>query len=377
MNNFCKAPWSNLFVDTDGKVRFCCPGGYIGDLNNQTLEEILYSDKVKQIKTEIINNEPTDYCKNCRRNEQTCGESLRKSFDHINVSSEILASNSAFELKSLDIRWNSLCNLACVYCNEKFSTVWQKYLNIPQHQTSAPYYEEILDFVKNNKDNIEQVFMLGGEPLLNKENIDLCSIIPDNCQVRIFTNLKSNLHTNKVFKKLKNRPFVQWVLSFENINERFEYVRLGASWEQHKNNVKLVNSIEGHGISTMSVYCIYTALCLTELFEFANDNALNLSFMNINQPSFMNILNFSEQIKQAAVAQIDLVLSTDYPNIQHRQSSNVFLKTIRDTIVNSPANNCNSEFLEWCDKFDNEYAKGKKSFADLWPETYEIIKNSI
>jgi hypothetical protein len=55
----------------------------------------------------------------------------------------------------------------------------------------------------------------------------------------------------------------------------------------------------------------------------------------------------------------------------------VFLKTIRDTIVNSPANNCNSEFLEWCDKFDNEYAKGKKSFADLWPETYEIIKNSI
>lgn len=55
-NIFCQDPWTMLFVGTYNEARTCCTGNTIlGDLNRQSLDEILSSDAAKQIRLDLIN----------------------------------------------------------------------------------------------------------------------------------------------------------------------------------------------------------------------------------------------------------------------------------------------------------------------------------
>ena len=67
--------------------------------------------------------------------------------------------------------------------------------------------------------------MVGGEPLLMKENADLLELIPDNVKVDVISNFSTDVTKSKVFEKLLKRPKVNWHISIENGGERYEYVR--------------------------------------------------------------------------------------------------------------------------------------------------------
>ena len=56
MNNFyCAAPWRGLHINVRGDVKTCCAGNpnMLGNLNSQGIEQILGSDKLKEIRTAI------------------------------------------------------------------------------------------------------------------------------------------------------------------------------------------------------------------------------------------------------------------------------------------------------------------------------------
>ena len=146
MTNRCKSPWTSIFIETDGSVKSCCAGGYYwGNLHNNTVEEILNSPQVIKIKQQIINDEPVDYCKNCRRDEEATGYSLRNYYDQFSATDELLNSTTGFKPRNIDIRWNALCNLNCVYCSEDCSTEWQKLKGITVESVQRAYYDQVLD----------------------------------------------------------------------------------------------------------------------------------------------------------------------------------------------------------------------------------------
>ena len=101
-----------------------------------------------------------------------------------------------------------------------------------------------------------------------KENDRLLDILPDDVLITVITNMTTDFDRMPVPQKLLKRSRVGWSMSFDNVYDRFEYVRWGSSWERFDKNVKTVvdrvkNSGQHCGIQ--AVYTIYNCTRLCEL----------------------------------------------------------------------------------------------------------------
>jgi len=64
---FCAAPWRGLHVEVDGGISTCCAGGFkLGNINTDTIESALGSEKIKAVRESIKKGHlPEDFCKIC------------------------------------------------------------------------------------------------------------------------------------------------------------------------------------------------------------------------------------------------------------------------------------------------------------------------
>ena len=65
---FCLAPWLSVHTWPDGRTYPCClwsSHNPVGNVNDQTLEEIWNNDKMKQTRTGMLSGEKISSCKRC------------------------------------------------------------------------------------------------------------------------------------------------------------------------------------------------------------------------------------------------------------------------------------------------------------------------
>jgi radical SAM protein with 4Fe4S-binding SPASM domain len=379
MTNKCKSPWTSIFIETNGKVKSCCAGAYYwGDLHDNTIEEIINDPKVQQIRQELIADAPSDYCSRCRLDETRTGYSLRNYYDQFTASQEVLSDATAFVPRNLDIRWNSLCNLNCVYCNEYSSTRWQKLKNIPVELTERAYYDSLLEYIAHHSQDIEIILLVGGEPLLPRQNTKLLKSVSKDIHLDIISNLSVDLETNAVFQQLKENTQVKWKISCETIGQRFEYVRHGAKWDKFVDNLKTIKALPGHQINLLPVYCIYSAVNLVELYEFVNAMDIQIHWQNLWGPDCQNVANFSPHVRKLAIEEIDRVLALPYIDKFDHSMNRTFLKTMRSELLAiNPNTNCNQQFLNWSTKYEADYAQDVPEFALLWSDLDKAIKYDL
>jgi radical SAM protein with 4Fe4S-binding SPASM domain len=73
MNKFyCAAPWRGLHINPRGDVKTCCAGdpNMLGNLNDQTIEQILNGPELTQIRETMSRGETHAYCSNCVKAER-------------------------------------------------------------------------------------------------------------------------------------------------------------------------------------------------------------------------------------------------------------------------------------------------------------------
>ena len=250
MSNFhCAAPWRGLHINPQGSVKTCCAGdpNMLGNLNSQTIEQILHGSAMQQVRQTLREGQPhAQYCHNCVQAERY-GRSERDWHNRINPGFDAeKTSDSDHHPVLIDIRWNTTCNFSCNYCNEHSSSQWAGLKQIPVQSGTRPYYEQVCDYIEQHRAHIKKVALIGGEPLLLKENERLLDALPNDCQVDVITNLGTALVSNGVFAKLQERKQVGWNISIDNIGNRFEYVRYGGNWNLITENIELLKQCEGH-----------------------------------------------------------------------------------------------------------------------------------
>jgi len=64
---FCSVPWNHFEVFSNGSVRTCSKGVSFGNINQQTLEDILQGDQIKGIKQDLVNNILNTNCEGCHQ----------------------------------------------------------------------------------------------------------------------------------------------------------------------------------------------------------------------------------------------------------------------------------------------------------------------
>jgi hypothetical protein len=362
--NFCVAPWVNLHVSTTESTKPCCGGiGFESDkLSKRDWNYFEQSNrKLIEIKQELLDGKTPEYCSNCKSERNWYSEFM----EHPLVISE----TDGFNLQSIDARWNNTCQLSCTYCDARNSSKWAQLRskNLPvsdSYRISQKNIDKIYQLVSDN--SIKRVSMVGGEPLLIKENIRLLEVLDESTNIEIITNLNVVLDGNKLFEQLVQRPRVRWYVSMETIGKKFEFVRRGADWDRQVYNLeKLTNETAGT-VSLHSQYCVYNALHLYELYEFAEQYPkLNVNWSSsIENPRYLNFLNFPKVFKQQSLDQIDQCIKR-WPNNTH--SLNTIRKQLidnMDSIMPDAVKKC----VEWHQQQESRFFNSQFDFVEIWPE---------
>jgi len=376
--NFCYAPWTNIHINPQGDYKTCCGGTInIADLRRTPIQEVIKSNHLTEIKQAIFNNQEHPNCSNCLRQEQMSSASERSWYDDISNCATIDINNLEDQhLQNLDIRWSNTCNLSCTYCGHDASSQWAAYQKIPVERLDyTDTLPNILDLIEQNRSSLKNLGLLGGEPLLQKENDLLLDVISDSVNINLITNLSVPLENNKIFEKLLSKKYVAWDISFDTVEDRFEYVRHGATWDKQLQNIRYLQDCikdkQGHIIGTAGVYSIYNALNLSTLHDFFSKNNLpNFRWHALHHPSILAVANLPKKFKMFAAT--ELTNSIKY-HTQPRQIN--FLQDMAKNLTTMEADN-NKDCLyiyDWHEIQENTYWPNfKHKFNNLWPEYRQI-----
>jgi hypothetical protein len=228
----------------------------------------------------------------------------------------------------------------------------------------------VCDFIEQHYEHIHEVALVGGEPLLLPENERLLDVIPDTAIVTLITNLNVDLQTNKIFRKLAQRKQVGWSMSFDNIDQRFEYVRHGASWPVLQENLKTIQQLmksQGHWGGVHAVYNIYNATRLCEFRQFVESAGATVLWQNLFQPECLDPFLHGPAVAELAAQEIERFYSLNIATAAERQFFDQALSKYSSITV--AQQDIAQQFKQHIHTNETEYHVDKAGeFQQLWPE---------
>lgn len=370
----CSAPWEGMFINPDGDFRVCCAGKSLGNLNKNSLEDILYGEELTKVRTDILENGYSDYCTSCMDSEEKSGKSLREQFK--NDLSEV--DTTKFIPRNIDVRWRNTCQLRCGYCNSEWSSAYARWEGKTERVSAKDWQREVLDYIARDKTSIEVANFLGGEPLLLKENIELLDYIDKNIHISLVTNLSpADIETLPVYQKLLDRD-TAWLVSLEATGNKFEYIRRNATWEITKSNYENLIVSGGSTRGCHMTYCILSAFSLVDVFDWLyevdpNPNN-NTTFPSVLLgPQQFSIYSFPPEIKQLAIDELDRLMEKHHDFLNERTKN--FVVATRESLtetLNDWSLDLVKIFMKYVKQSDIEMAP--ISFKEEWPEVYAILE---
>ena len=205
----------NLNSNTEGSVKLCCSinenihaTGYGEELNfgKHTIEEIWYSDYMKEVRRQMLKGERPDACKVCWQLEDAGIQSSRQSAFAELRDLGIRPSNYQIDKpplpQSLELRLGNFCNLRCNSCWSLSSDrIANELYKILSSDKGMPYWlrkewedEQKLtatadwnwwmdpkfdDTIRKLAPGLRRLYLTGGEPTLIKRNIEIMQMILD------------------------------------------------------------------------------------------------------------------------------------------------------------------------------------------------------
>lgn len=259
---FCIYPWVHLHAYPTGQAWPCCHAemkvGPVGNVKNDTLATIWNSDRMRQLRRDMLSETPNSYCDRCYEQEQAGFFGGRQSANkhhghHIHKidRTEPDGRLSEFEMTYWDIRFSNLCNLRCRSCGHIFSSSWyadQKKLAGQSWSATNPAFfyagrteTDMWEQLLPHMDYVEQIYFAGGEPLMMEEHYRIL----DELERRGRFDVRLIYNTNFTQVKLKDRLVFDYWKRFESVavgasldamGPRAELIRKGTEWPTVEHN---------------------------------------------------------------------------------------------------------------------------------------------
>jgi hypothetical protein len=289
-----------------------------------SFEKFHNNAKKLEDRKKMLNGErPSGGCEYCYNIEDAGGVSDRMiHLDEDTVPYEMQFDPNAIEVTPsiLEIYFNNICNLKCVYCGPWFSSQiageYHKFgpfkkegvdLNGLRPWTANPEYNVMRDFLfdwlKLHSFKLKRFQILGGEPFYQKEFIDcldhfdqypnpeltfvvITNLMVDDKRMDYYIDKFRNLLENKKIKVL------QIVGSLDCWGKQSEYIRNGLDLELWERNFsKLVNL----GWIRLQVNLAITPLSIPHTYdliarinEWRKIQPIYMNFMSVQDPPYLN-----------------------------------------------------------------------------------------
>jgi len=259
---FCIYPWIHMHTYPTGETWPCChaemSAGCVGTTKEDSLNELANSERMRELRLNMLNNEKNSYCTRCYEQDAAGFFSGRKSANkhhghHIEraLKTQSDGTYNNFTMTYWDVRFSNLCNLKCRSCGHIFSSQWYKdqialvgpeYKQNNTQLTYAGKYEtDLLEQVLEHIDYVDQIYFAGGEPLVMEEHYKILETLIERgrTDVRLiyntnFTQVK--LKDKRAFNMWKHFPQVSVGASLDAMGDHAEYIRSGTKWEDVETN---------------------------------------------------------------------------------------------------------------------------------------------
>lgn len=301
--SYCALPFVHHYLNLDGHRYLCC----YSDIKLTSVAHL------NDVQNKIINGEKVEHCSKCYnwesqgsispRIKETIG--LLKNNRITSALEDSAIDTSKSTVLSYDIRFNNRCNLACIGCNPKDSSLWARQtktvVNINQHND--------LDF--DQVSSSEKIYFAGGEPLINEKVYQLLKIISQKeHQPEIVIN--SNIASIKpkfynLFEKIKKLSIT---VSFDGAGTVNEYHRWPLQWDKFLNNLISINQVGIHVswntvLDSVSVWGLKSMLDMELLTQDWNIRVLQ-------GPPQLRLRNLNQSLKKSACEQIESLKNSKF-----------------------------------------------------------------
>lgn len=405
-------PFTGLATREDGAIQACCRSHPIGFIQKNTLEEIWNNNTMRRIRNQVLNNERPPECEPCFKLEDQGVESLRQRHiagiipeARINLYPNALADlgldyGMPFEIPTMELKLNNLCNLKCRMCHPGDSTSWNDwhavkdyykdtgkviYNLVEEHDLEKkPLLDKFDDnpnwwsSLEKNLPHFRRVEFAGGEPLMDPQHyriLDMLKPYGNQIEIKYATNgttlgIKGNRNIRDYWLHFRS---VAVNVSIDGIGDVYNYIRGNSDWESVVTNIKEIQKIQNVSrvVGAVAVQ-VSNILILDKMIEyFLNDLGVIFYTNMVSYPDVLSIQVLPKQLKQKATDTLNFakLQVKDHKLVkEHPMLLDLTLKQI-DGVINFMWANDHGDKWKDCIEFNLKLdATRNQSFFDVTSE---------
>jgi hypothetical protein len=282
--SFCVLPWHGREIQWDQHETHCCllPKKY----------------NIEKIKTDMKNGIRPSECQKCWNLEDQGLVSDRNlknaALDfYSNVDIHKILDQAHDQVKMLKLITSYTCNGACVTCDSDSSSYWNTIERRIDKTIPIKKYSFIdTELTKSKIDfsHLNTLSLIGGEPLLEKNNFKILKELIDTKNTDIFISIVTNgsVSLNQDQQDLLSQfPNLNFCVSIDGKKSVFDYLRWPLLWSNTETNLKQYRSI------TNNISVSYTITNLNIMYhrdtaEWFREN--NISWINnpVYEPDYFS-----------------------------------------------------------------------------------------
>jgi hypothetical protein len=292
-DTFCALPWIHLSTRPDGNMRVCCTanassvqdpdstqkvnGGQVGvlktdsgvpaNLNNSSLLESWNNDYMRNVRKMMLRGEKPPSCLKCYK-EEDAGVQSKRNWETAywvgelgleSIIGDTQPDGSVIpQIRYIDLRMGSKCQLACVMCSPHDSSGWVKEWNEIYPQITNPRLKQSsgwenkgklhganYNWHKNNPvfwdqlysqiPNMKQLYFAGGESTIIEEHYTLLEEVvrrgyADQIELRYNSNAVEL--PDRLFSLWDQFRQVKFHFSVDCLGDKNDYIRYPSKWDQ-------------------------------------------------------------------------------------------------------------------------------------------------
>jgi len=340
-------PFTGLATREDGAICACCRSHPVGFIDKANLEEIWNNDTMRRIRKQVLNNERPPECEPCFSLEDQDVESLRMRHiagkipeARVNLYPNALDTLQAdysmpFEIPTMELKLNNLCNLACRMCHPMDSTSWTDWSEVKEfYKREGNIMYAIVEehglerkpFLDKFQDNpawwaslekllpyFKRVEFAGGEPLMDPQHyriLDMLTPYASQIEIKYATNLtmlgKGGRTVWEYWPMFKS---VAVNVSIDGIKDSYEYIRTNAHWAKLIANIRQIQTISNISriVGAVTVQ-VSNVLVLDKIIEyFLNDLGIVFHTHRVSYPKVLSAQVLPPPLKALAIMRLEAV----------------------------------------------------------------------
>ena len=408
---FCMHPFTGLATREDGAIQVCCRSHPIGFIQDAPLEYHWNGEAMQRIRRQVLRGERPSECAPCFNLEDQGVESLRQRHiagvipeARINLYPDAVRKMAhdftmPFEIPTMEIKLNNLCNLKCRMCHPGDSTSWNDwgevkdfykgegqviYNLVEEHNLeNKPLLDKFEDnpewwiSLEKNLPHFRRVEFAGGEPLMDPQHyriLDMLAPYGHQIEIKYATNLttlgKSNRTIWEYWPKFKS---VAVNVSIDGIGTSYEYIRGNASWAELVNNIKQIQTIPNISriVGAVAVQ-VSNAMVLDKMIKYFLDDLGIVFYTNMVQyPNVLSIQTLPRDLKVEIERKLTSIRSqlSDFKLIKEHPMLLDLTNQQIDGIINYMWAKDQHDKWKDCVEFNHRLDKTRdQSFTDVTPE---------